>query len=162
MKPRRSQIFMVALLLSSFARGQEDWKKSDRKDIESVLTEYTEIFSMKAYERLPDVCQTPFIQVTDRGTVVMKTMQEVIASYRRSREALDATGYKASRVTLADTRISVLSPTRVLVNLPYGRYKADGSLLERGSGYYILSKSSGKWRITGMLPQDPRQTGKVY
>ena len=155
-------LFAVSAVFCSVTWGQANWKDSNRKDIEKVLTEYSDIFVGKAYDRLKDVCQVPFVRVDDRETVALRTMEEVIELYRQVREPLDARGYKTSRLLLSETRISVLSATQVLVNLPYDRYKIDGSLLERGSGFYILSKSSGTWKISGVLSQDPSQTGKVY
>ena len=157
----------LAVLLSIFflpasAWGQGGWKEANRKEIEKTLTEYNEIFIQKAYGKLSDVCQVPLIRVSDDETVALNTMDEVIQTYRGVREPLDARGYKKSQLMLSEARISVLSANRVLVNLPYRRYKTDGSLLELGSGFYILSKSAGKWKISGVVSQDPIQNGKVY
>ena len=108
-----------------------------------------------------DLLQVPFLGWGDRGVASLESIDEVIKFYRTTREGLDTRGYKTGRVDLSDARITVLSPTRVLFNVRY-RYKVDGSLLEEGAGIYLMSKSSGRWKMQGNIPQDPAEMGKVH
>ena len=77
------------------------------------------------------------------------------------RDPLDQRGYASSKPK-GDAHISILALDRVLVNRAYSRYKTDGSLLEEVSSFYLMSKSSGKWKITGLISQGAAFAGKSY
>ena len=158
----RQLVLSLGIFFSACAWGQDAWKDSDKKEIEKTVTEYTEIFAAKAFDKLSGVLETPFVGVFGAGPIVMKTMDELTAYYRRIREPLDAGGYVKSTQMLSQGRLSVLSDTTALLNIPYRRYKTGGVLLEDGAMFYIFSKTSGKWKISGLLPQDPKWFGKVY
>ena len=62
----------------------------------------------------------------------------------------------------AKAHISVLSGDRVLVNRVIRHYKKDGSLLEARANFYLMTKVSGVWRISGIIPQEATYASKVY
>jgi hypothetical protein len=153
---------VVCILLSCpTLRGQYAWKDADRHEIEKAWDSYNQAFIAKDYSKLRDLLQVPFVRWNDRETASLESLDKVIEIYRRLREALDIRGYKTSKPDLSDARISVLSSTRILLNIRFRRYKTDGSLLEEGAGVYLMSKTSGSWKIQGTLAQDPGEMGKV-
>jgi hypothetical protein len=60
------------------------------------------------------------------------------------------------------SRTSILGPDLVLVNRASHRFKKDGSLLEERASYYLVSRSSGKWKIAGSMPQTAVFAGQAY
>ena len=87
-------------------------------------------------------------------------MDEAINFYRAAQDALATQGVE--RFEWGQTRITALSVDRALVIKTYRRYRKDGTLLQQATSVYVLSKSSGSWKICGILNQDLREFGKVY
>ena len=160
----RNSLIMAAFVLvaSSTVRGQGQWNAASRQEIEKAFDSYGQAFITKDYDKLRGLLQVPFIQWNDGETVLFKNLEEVINRFRSIREALDGRGYQTTQAALKSARLSVLSPTRALLNVRYRRYKTDGSLLEEGAGIYLMSKGSGTWKIQGTMSQDPAQEGKVH
>jgi SnoaL-like domain len=158
----RSCLVATFVLLSpSILLCQVKWNEANRREIEQTFDEYSQAFITKDYDKMRDLLQIPFLGSGDRRLASLESMDEVIKFYRSAREDLDTRGYKTSRVDLSDARITVLSPTRVLFNVRYRRYRVDGSLLEEVAGIYLMSKASGRWKIQGNIQQDPAEVGKV-
>jgi len=59
-------------------------------------------------------------------------------------------------------RITALNNDSALVNIHWQRFKTDGSLLNEGSEFQIVSKASGKWKICGSMGQNLSDFGKQY
>ena len=154
-------VFASILLSSPPLRAQDGSKDANRQEIQKAWDEYAKAFITKDYDKLRGLLQVPFVRWNDRETTSVESLDKVIENYRRTREALDHRGYKTTQAALSDARISVLSPTRVLLNIRYRRYKTDGTVLEEGAGIYLMSKTSGNWKIQGILSQDPGEMGKV-
>jgi hypothetical protein len=59
-------------------------------------------------------------------------------------------------------RITPLTSDRALINAAFRRYKKDGSLLEEQAALYVVSKSSGVWKLRAALRQELRYFSKTY
>jgi hypothetical protein len=99
--------------------------------------------------------------VTVGESRVISNLDGVLAFYHTLRESLDQRGYPSAQPK-GVARISILTRDLVLANRAYSRYKVDGSLLEEVAAFCLVSKSSGKWKIAGVIPQDVVFAGKVY
>jgi|HubBroStandDraft_6_1064221.scaffolds.fasta_scaffold290897_2 hypothetical protein len=161
---RTSLLAVATLLFASLGIAQDapGLSPSDKKSIEDlIVVEYMQAFIAGDYTKLRDCFQTPFIRVTGADRNVLPTLDAVIASYHANLDQLHQRGYATSKIKGA-AHIWMLAPDLVLVNQAFTRYKADGSLLEEAGGFYLVSKSSGKWKIVGTIRQDPAFAGKVY
>lgn len=155
---------VVTLLFSSLGSSQDApaLSSADKQAVENVLAEYVQAFIAKDYVKLRDCLQAPFVRLAADGKpAVVTTLDGVIALYHNMRDPLDQKGYANSKPK-GEARISILAPDLVLVNRAYTRYKGDGSLLQEVSSFYLVSKSSGKWKITGLIRQEAAFAGKVY
>jgi hypothetical protein len=81
--------------------------------------------------------------------------------FRSNRDALDKQDFLA-RSQFLDSRLTVLTADRALVNRTFRRNKRDGSLLLEAGAVYAVSKSSGTWKICGLFAQEFENFGKVY
>jgi len=159
---KTSSLIAFLLISSSVVMGQAEWNEAIRQQIEQTWEAYNQAFIAKDYDKIRDLVQVPFFRWSEGETALWQSPDDVIKFYRGHREPLDARGYKTSRGDLSEARISLLSPTRALFSLRYRRYKADGSLLEEGAAIYLMSNASGKWKIQGIMSQDPAEMGKVH
>lgn len=60
------------------------------------------------------------------------------------------------------TQISPLSADRAIVNKTYRRRRKDGTLVTEAASFYVVTRSSGSWKICGILNQNPREFGKIF
>jgi hypothetical protein len=58
--------------------------------------------------------------------------------------------------------MTVLAADRALVNKTFRRYRKDGTLLAEMAVIYVVSKSSGTWKLCGLFNQDWEHFGKTY
>jgi hypothetical protein len=80
--------------------------------------------------------------------------------YRDQFEMLDKQNYDRSEIF--GTHITPLMADCALINKAYRRYKKDGSLLEEQAVVYVVSKSSGAWKLRGIMRQELKYFGKTY
>jgi DNA-binding transcriptional regulator YhcF (GntR family) len=66
------------------------------------------------------------------------------------------------RFEWGQTRISALSVDRAIVNKTYRRLRKDGTLVMEAASFYVVTRSSGAWKICGILNQNPREFGKTF
>jgi hypothetical protein len=125
-----------------------DFGRSDVAEIEQTFSNYNKTLVDKKYEELPRYVQVPFI-VIDGTSRIITDIGAVVAGLRSNRESLDDKGYATS--IPAKARISVLSSDRVLVNRIVRHNKKDGALLETRANFYLMTKVSGTWRISGII-----------
>jgi hypothetical protein len=124
-----------------------------------MLERYVQAYSVKDYAGLREYLQAPFVRLPS-GWEVMQTLEEVMSYYRNQRDALDKENYDHSR--FIRSKMTVLSPDRVLVDRVYRRYRKDGSLLLEAAAVYVVSKSSGAWKICGTFAHDVTEFGKTH
>ena len=145
----------------AFAQQTPRFGQSDVAAIDQLFESYNQAFSARDYAKLKDHLQGPFVGFAPfLGFGNVLTMDGVMDSYRVLREGLDTQEYQRS--TLVQRRITALSNDRALVNGVYRRYRRDGSVLVEGALVYLVTKSSGTWKICGILAQDMSEFGKVY
>jgi hypothetical protein len=137
-------LLLFSVLFSAYGISQEKARfgVSDTEAIDQLFDRYNQAFSSKDYVKLRDYLQAPFVRFES-----VVTLQDIMDTYRDLREALDAQQYERSQ--LVQRRIMALSADRALVNGTYRRYRRDGSVLLEAAGVYLVSKSSGVWKICG-------------
>jgi hypothetical protein len=94
--------------------------------------------------------------------MVLQTLSDVMNWFRGNRDALDKQDFLAARSQFLESRLTVLTADRVLVNRTFRRNRTDGTILLEASAIYAVSKSSGTWKICGLFAQDFENFGKVY
>ena len=161
----RLRILLIASLLScpALVPGQNtaSFGKSNKAAIEQLLDRYVRAYSAKDYAALRECIQVPFIRLPNTAMWdVLGTVDEAMTYYRNQRDALDKDNYDHSQ--FVQTRITALGTNRALVDQTYRRYRKDGTLLLEAAAIYVVSKSSGAWKLCGVLVQDLKEFGKVY
>jgi len=162
----RFLILLVASLMScpGTALGQKvaSFGESDKAAIEQLFDRYSRAYSTKDYTAIRECLQLPFIRLPANTAVwnVQGTMDEVMTYYKNHREALDKDNYDHSQYIR--TEITALGANRALVDQIYRRYRKDGNVLLEAAAIYVVSKSSGTWKICGILDQDVEEYRKTY
>src|SRR5262245_4573123 len=164
-------VLVVALAYPEIAsvQGTVSFGTAERAAIEQLFDRYQAALSGKDYVKLREYIQAPFVRFGPSNTfadtssadwAVLPTMDDAINFFRAAREALDAQG--AGRFEWRQTQMSALSVDRALVNKTYRRYRKDGTRLLETASFYVVSKSSGSWKICGIMNQELREFGKVH
>jgi len=154
-------ITTIMMLPLQAVQQSPDYKfqKSDVNEIEKAFSSYNQALVEKKYQELPRYVQVPFV-IADGMPRIVTEIGVVVAGLRRNRESLDERGYAKSIPGKA--HISVLASDRVLVNRIINHYKKDGSLLESRANFYLMTKASEGWKITGIVQQEVAYAGKMY
>ena len=152
-------VLLLPLTVMAQKDGQPSFGAADKTAIEQLFDRYVRAYSIKDYAKLREQLQAPFFRFP-AGVVVLETMDDVMNFYRNQRDALDEQNYARSR--FVHSRITALAGDRALVNRTYRRYRKDGTVLLEASQIYLVSKSSGAWKICGTFAQDLEEFGKVY
>jgi hypothetical protein len=151
------------------AQGIASFGPRDKVAIEQLFDDYGKAFAKEDYATLREYIQAPFVRLGPSNTfnetssgdwVVLRTIDDALSFYRAAREALKAQGVDV-RSEWRQTRVTALSAERALVNRTYRRYRKGGSPFDAAS-VYVVTKSSGSWKICGLMNQDLRQFGRVY
>lgn len=166
-------VFTLIVLLAypevAWVQVPASFGPSERAGIEQMFDAYLAAFRNEDYAKLQQVIQAPFVRFGASNTqpeagavdwIVLQTLDDAISFFRGGREALKTQGVE--RFAWAQTRITPLSVDRALVNKTYRRYRRDGTLVTEAASVYVVCKSSGSWKICGIMNQDPREFGKVY
>ena len=155
-------VVLTCLLCPSASLAQQTprFEDRDKAAIEELLNQYAEAFVAKDFVTLQQTIQAPFIRLAGNWDV-LATIEDVIVWYRQQREALDQQNF-AARATFLDSRMTVLAPDRALVNKTFRRYRNDGTVLADMAVLYVLIKSSGKWKLSGLINQDREYFRKAY
>jgi hypothetical protein len=163
---RLSLVFSALTLGSLFVYpqasvGQQTAKfnAADKAAIEQLFDQYIHAYSTKDYAKLRASLQAPFVRFPATWEVYT-TLDDVMKYYRNQRDPLDKDSY--DHTTFGRSRMTVLSADRALVDKTYKRYRKDGTLLLETSTVYVVSKSSGMWKICGTFAHDLKDFGKTY
>jgi hypothetical protein len=167
-------LFALIVLLAypevASVQGPASFSPSERAAIERLFDGYGNAFADEDYVKLREYIQAPFVRFgpsntfTDTGSadwVVLRDLDDAINFFRKGREALKAQGVDV-RPDWGQTRVTALSLDRPLVNRTYRRNRNDGTLVMEAASIYVVSKSSGSWKICGIMNQDLGELGKVY
>jgi hypothetical protein len=158
---RSGIIVAVATLLCpslSIAQQSARFGASDKAVIEQLFDRYNQAVSTKDYPQLREQLQAPFLRFP-AGVEVLPTLDDVMNFYRMLRDSFDL---QYARSQLVESRITGLAADQALVNGRYRRYRKDGPVLLEAAAIYLVSKSSGAWKICGVFAQDLDAFGKVY
>ena len=140
-------------------RNLQTFETSDQAEITQLINGYFHAFTVKDYAALPNFFQAPFLTSFSKVSVI-GTVDEVVQRYHHIRDPLDRTDYATSKAE--EMRITALSAESALVDIHWRRYKKDGELFNEGAEILVVSKSSGRWKISGSVGQDLSQFGKAY
>jgi len=149
----------AAVVSPALSQPAPAFSPSDKTAVENVINGYFQAFTDKNYDRIRDSFQAPFFGFSG-GSVLARSLEDTVKSYRKLRESLSATDYAVSKV--AEMRITALANETALVNIHWQRLKKDGSLFGEGSEIMVVTKTSGGWKICGSLGQNLADFGKQY
>jgi hypothetical protein len=155
-------LLIAALIWSSSvlsAQEPRDFGDSDKVAIAQMYDRYSQAFVTKDYAKLREYVQAPFVLFLGELRI-FESVDAVTAFYRGLRESLDQRGFDHGEI--GEKRIVAFTADRALLNTHYRRYRRDGSLLEEQAVAYLVSKSSGTWKLCGLTTQDLKYFGKVY
>ena len=161
----RSLAVGLILLVTVGMRGEEvpRFGQADASAINEMFDRYSLAVQKRDISALLGYLGTPFIQFNQSAQSEPKpieTMEALIQGFRNARDQLDARGYDHSKYV--STRITVLAADRALVNKTARRFKKDGTVLEEKAFIYLVSKTSGSWKIYGQFNQDVPYFGSVF
>ena len=151
------------------AQGTTSFGPPEAAAIERLFDGYAAAFSNQDYAKLREYVQAPFVRFGQSNSraeaesadwVVLQTMDDTIGFFRTAQDALKAQGVEGFE--WGQTRISALSVDRAIVNKTYQRLRKDGALVMEAASFYVVTRSSGSWKICGILNQNPREFGKTF
>jgi hypothetical protein len=151
--------FLLIGAVALSAQEPRDFGNADKLAIEQMYDRYTQAFIKKDYAKILECVEAPFFSFLG-DLSILESMDAVAASYRGQRESLDQRAYDHTEIV--EKHIVALAADRALLNTTFRRYKKDGSLLEEGAGAYLVRKSSGIWKLRGVMRQDLKYFGKIY
>ena len=161
----RSLAVGLILLVTVGIRGEEvaRFSQADASAINEMFERYGLTHQNKDYSALTNYIGTPFIQFNQSAESepkTIETMEAIIQVSRNFGAQLAARGYDHSKYD--SKRITVLAADRALVNTKGRRFKKDGTVLEETAFIYLVSKTSGSWKIYGQFNQDVPYFGSVF
>lgn len=153
-------VLAAALLFPGAALAQAPqapppmFAEADAEAAKAVIHRYFAAFTAQDYGAFRELFNTPYV-MGGRSLNALPTLDDVTRQYQGIRDAVGKQDYSASRA--ANIRIEPLSGTSALAHTHWERLKRDGSLLNEGAEVLMMTKVDGRWRITGVLPEDLRQ-----
>ena len=94
------------------------------------------------------VFQAPFVSIGVEN-VTVPTVDDVVTRYRGIREPLDQQDYSQSLA--AEIRVTATIANRAIADVHWKRLKKDKTLLVEFSEFLFMSKTSGAWKIAGVM-----------
>ena len=160
----RFLVLLLAGFLSypvSMGQSAASFGEPDKAAIGQLFDRYSRAYSTKDYAAVRECLRVPFMRLPADTAMwdVQGTIDEVMTYYKNHREALDKDNYDHSQYMRTEVR--ALGANRALVDQIYRRYRKDGTVLREAAAVYVVSKSSGTWKICGILDQDLEQYGKI-
>ena len=76
-----------------------DSSESSIKEIEELINDYNNAVIAKKYSKIDELTEVPFVLVNNDKTVSFSTKNELIAEFKRLREAFDESDYSHSEIT---------------------------------------------------------------
>ena len=76
-----------------------DSSESSIKEIEELINDYNNAVIAKKYSKIDELTEVPFVFVNNNKTVSFSTKNELIAEFKRLREAFDESDYSHSEIT---------------------------------------------------------------
>jgi hypothetical protein len=119
--------------------------------IHSLVQQYFAAFTAKDYQDFSQFFAAPFLRI-GKSIDLIATVPEVVRAWIAIRDPLDHTDYAASRPV--QIRVTMLSGGRGMANIHWQRLRRDGTVLDEGAEFYLVTKQSGRWQIDGVMGQD--------
>ncbi len=141
------------------AQESRGFGEADKLAIEQMFDRYVEAFVQKDYVKLLAFVEAPFL-VMNGDLRSLNSTDAVLAFYRDIRQNLDQRDFDHGEIV--GKRIIPLAADRALLNTAYRRYKKDGSILQELASVYLVTKSTGVWKLRSVVNQDLQYFGKVY
>ena len=112
-----------------------DSSESSIKEIEELINDYNNAVIAKKYSKIDELTEVPFVFVNNNKTVSFSTKNELIAEFKRLREAFDESDYSHSEITSLE--IIKLNDFITTAKMAYDRYNKSGGVFHSGEGIYL-------------------------
>ena len=126
-----------------------DSSESSIKEIEELINDYNNAVIAKKYSKIDELTEVPFVLVNNDKTVSFSTKNELIAEFKRLREAFDESDYSHSEITSLE--IIKLNDFISTAKMAYDRYNNSGGVFHSGEGIYLYRKKNGKLFLVGRI-----------
>ena len=126
-----------------------DSSESSIKEIEELINDYNNAVIAKKYSKIDELTEVPFVLVNNEKTVSFSTKNELIAEFKRLREAFDESDYSHSEITSLE--IIKLNDFITTAKMAYDRYNKSGGVFHSGEGIYLYRKKNGKLFLVGRI-----------
>ena len=126
-----------------------DSSESSIKEIEELINDYNNAVIAKKYSKIDELTEVPFVLVNNDKTVSISTKNELIAEFKRLREAFDESDYSHSEITSLE--IIKLNDFIFTAKMAYDRYNKSGGVFHSGEGIYLYRKKNGKLFLVGRI-----------
>ena len=93
--------------------------------------------------------EIPFVLVNNDKTVSFATKNELIAEFKRLREAFDESDYSHSEITSLE--IIKLNDFIFTAKMAYDRHNKSGGVFHSGEGIYLFRKKNGELFLVGRI-----------
>ena len=119
------------------------------KEVEELINDYNNAVIAKKYSTIDELTEIPFMLVNNDKTVSFSTKNELIAEFKRLREAFDESDYSHSEITSLE--IIKLNDFITTAKMAYDRYNKSGGVFHSGEGIYLYRKKNGKLFLVGRI-----------
>jgi len=133
-----------------------DSSESSIKEIEELINDYNNAVIAKKYSKIDELTEVPFVLVNNDKTVSFSTKNELIAEFKRLREAFDESDYSHSEITSLE--IIKLNDFITTAKMAYDRYNKSGGVFHSGVGIYLHRKKNGKLFLVGRIESSRKDT----
>tara|TARA_B100000700_G_C14307218_1_gene517648 strand:+ start:32 stop:526 length:495 start_codon:yes stop_codon:yes gene_type:complete len=133
-----------------------DSSESSIKEIEELINDYNNAVIAKKYSKIDELTEVPFVLVNNDKTVSFSTKNELIAEFKRLREAFDESDYSHSEITSLE--IIKLNDFITTAKMAYDRYNKSGGVFHSGEGIYLHRKINGKLFLVGRIESSRKDT----
>ena len=126
-----------------------DSSESSIKEVEELINDYNNAVIAKKYSKIDELTEIPFVLVNNDKTVSFSTKNELIAEFKRLREAFDESDYSHSEITSLE--IIKLNDFIFTAKMAYDRYNKSGGVFHSGEGIYLYRKKNGELFLVGRI-----------
>ena len=117
--------------------------------VEKLINVYSNAFASKDYSKIDELTEIPFVLVNNDKTVSFSTKNELIAEFKRLREAFDESDYSHSEITSLE--INKLNDFISTAKMSYDRHNKSGGVFHSGEGIYLYRKKNEKLFLVGRI-----------
>lgn len=144
---------LPAVALAQPAPQRPRFTVADETAAKALVRSYFDAFTAKDYAAFRDTYFTaPFVLMQDGKYATLPNVAAVVDFYRGVRDPLDQADY--SKSTAPEIRIQPITGTSAFAHIHTRRLRKDGSTLRENSEMLVLAKVDGRWKISGVLPED--------